>query len=208
MGKYVDDKGWEETYVPQVVAILRSLLHFLVEISVADALRDKKYAEDFSVKLDGTAVSVRLRRPKFLKKKEQRDLTIRSRRVSSAGDEIETELSKIKRGCGFIYLTGWADSSHAIPEWMLVDINKLRTSGLLEKRWSEIPNRDEDGKLDGTYFIAIPASVLYRSGCLIAWELNEKALQPTRSIIERNHIHVNKKLEQDKYATLWEGIPA
>lgn len=200
MADYITDKAWEETYVPQVVAIFQTLLHYLTDISVADKVKDRKYATDFEVKMQGRPISVRLRRAKY----DFRDFTIRSRRDNG----FETELSKLKRGLGSVFFYGWTTKDHKILEWVLIDLCKVRASGLLDRKWDETPNKDANGNPDGTYFIAIPIRDLYAAGCLIAWDVSEKALLPLRSHIPRVRVHVNKKPGQDIYVSLWEEVPA
>jgi hypothetical protein len=148
------DKSWEETYREQIVSILSAHVSHLVEITLASAEMDKHYATDYEVKVVGGTIAVRLRRSKY----QYRDLTIRSRRDSG----MKTELAKIKEGAAFRYFYGWTDEKRTIAEWILVDLDKVRATGLLEKPRREWPNGD------GTYFIAIPVTELKEAGCLLA----------------------------------------
>jgi hypothetical protein len=121
-----------------------------------------------------------------------RDLTIRSRRDTKA----KTELAKIKEGHGFRYFYGWIDDNDKIVEWMLIDLDKLRASGLLEKPRREIPNKDKDGNPDGTYFICIKSIELFNADCTIAYRL----LNKTKPFLVR-------KLENARYVDHFKTSP-
>ena len=151
---YKDRREWADTHETQVVDILKTLISHLVVLSVASDETDKKYATDLEVKLIGGTIAVRLRKPdcKF------RDLTIRALLDSGA----RTELAKIQEGYAFRYFYGWIDDAGNIVEWILVDLNKARETGLLNKKRSLIPN------YDGTYFIAITIDELEKTGCLLS----------------------------------------
>ncbi|HYT43386.1 MAG TPA: hypothetical protein VEP90_13695, partial [Methylomirabilota bacterium] len=143
---YKYDRKWQDQYTQQIMSTLKPLTPHCVELSIAPVEEDNKHATDYVVTMGRGSIAVRLRRPFY----DQRDLTIRSRRDNGI-KTIKTELAKIKEGYAFRYFYGWTDKN-IIPEWMLVDLDKLRQSGLLEKRWHEYPNKDKDGKPDGTYF--------------------------------------------------------
>jgi hypothetical protein len=157
---YKCDRQWADSYEDQVLRILTELMPHLVMLYVASDEKDMKQATDFEVRMKGGAIAVRLRRTK---KCRWRDLTIRTHRDTGS----KTELAKIKEGYAFRYFYGWIDENGIIVEWMLVDLNKVRSSKLLDKKRQEIPNKDENGNLDGTYFIAIPKDELREAGCLI-----------------------------------------
>lgn len=167
---YRRDKAWEEAYQSQVISILTSLIAHLAVISIASDEKDRSYATDFEVKLSGGTIAVRLRRPgcKF------RDLTIRARRDNGA----KTELAKIKEGYAFRYLYGWTDEQGKIAEWILVDLDKVRQAGLLEKERRFIPNGD------GTHFISIPAKELHTSGCLMSHHMKPRRVNVQSSLDE------------------------
>lgn len=157
---YQLDREWGDSYVSQVTRILTQLLPYLVEINTASIEMDTKCATDFTIKLKGGNVAVRLRRPKY----DFRDLTIRALRDSGS----KTELAKIKEGHGFRYFYGWIDKNNRIAEWILVDLDKVREMGLLDKKRPLIDN------YDGTYFIAISIAELEESDCLILSQLNNQ----------------------------------
>lgn len=158
---YKQDREWADTYEDQVLRILTQLMPHLVMLYVASDEKDKKEATDFEVKMKGGSIAVRLR---DMKECRWRDLTIRSRRIGKVqtGKDVKTELAKIKEGYGFRYFYGWVDENGIIAEWILVDLDKVRSSGLLDKQRQEIPNTDRT-----TWFIAIKIWELRNAGCLI-----------------------------------------
>lgn len=157
---YQRDREMADSYTDQVLSILKLLVRHLVVLTVAPAEEDNKHATDFTVKLVGGAVAVRLRRPDC----RFRDLTIRAQRDTG----VKTELAKIKAGYASRYFYGWTDANRTIVEWILVDLDQVRAAGLLEKKRGLIPNGD------GTHFISISIKELSESGCLIASKLLER----------------------------------
>lgn len=151
---FTRDWNWQEGYLPEVQRILLQNAVYLFNVSIASWYQDVKQATDMTVTLGGKpkAVGVRLRRADY----SYRDLTIRANRVSGA----KTELEKILAGMGDAYLYGWTNGSH-ISEWMLIDLNRLRSSGLLQYTKPQF-NRDRQ-----TSFIAIPYPTLRQYGCVL-----------------------------------------
>lgn len=124
---------------------------------------DLKLATDVIVmSTDRGRIAVRIRRNRYYGK--WRDLTLRARRRSGT----ETELAKIKAGACDWYLYGWSDGN--VPEdtrgnlidWLLVDLNELRRTDLLDD--SRIIWND-NGR---TGFIQISDLDLRQSECLVA----------------------------------------
>ncbi len=147
------DWGWADGYMPEIRRILTLNAVHLVSIEIASFQQDVKQATDMLFKMSGeTSIALRLRRPN----QQHRDLTIRAHRRSG----VETELSKLKAGHGDYYLYGWINGVD-IPEWMLINLSQLRQSGLLNRSWSLIPNKDRV-----TGFIAIPYMTLRTYGCI------------------------------------------
>lgn len=148
------DWTWSDGFLPEVRRILGMNALYLLEVAVASAQQDMKQATDMLVTVSGSiAVAVRLRRPVY----NHRDLTIRAIRSSGA----TTELEKIRFGAGDFYLYGWTQGLR-VPEWMLVNLHNLRASGLLNRQWQIIRNKDRR-----TAFIAIPHTLLKQYGCVV-----------------------------------------
>jgi hypothetical protein len=155
---YAVDRRMSDEYIPQMKSILKVLLPYWVEITIAPVEQDNQYATDLLV--NGT-IAARVRDTatcKYLADPKKRDLTLRVHRDTAK----KTELEKIIEGYASHYFYSWADKNHNIIEWIFVDLDKLRTSGLLDKERRWIPNGD------GTYFVAISKEELYEAKCIIA----------------------------------------
>jgi hypothetical protein len=160
---YQHDRQWGVGYEEQVKIILKKLIHHCVVISVAPAEEDNKHATDFTIKLLGGAVAVRLRRSDC----RFRDLTIRSLRSNGA----KTELAKIQEGFAARYFYGWTDIHRVIAEWILVDLDKMRSSQLFKIPRRPVPNGD------GTFFVAFSIKDLIDAGCLLEYQLSPETLR-------------------------------
>lgn len=179
---YTIDRTWADSYEDQVISILNDHISQLVVLSVASEEMDKKCATDFIITILGGTVAVRLRRLSEFKDPTLRDLTLRSRRLDSKGQDVKTERAKIKEGHAFRYFYGWIDDNGKIIEWMLVDLDKVREKGLLERERRDIPNTDRV-----TWFIAISVRELYVTDCLIDYqgtEIERKLKSPQRHVNE------------------------
>lgn len=153
---------YEKSLRNRVTEILRRHVAEIVEFKEADEEQDTKQATDFVVVAKAKSIAVRVRRPTSTSNasrgKVYRDLTIRTR---SAG-KGETEIDKLRKGWGDMYLYCWENQSGQLQEYMIVDIHKLRAAGLLDpKEIREIPNGD------GTYFYPINLERLRKAGCII-----------------------------------------
>lgn len=149
------DWRWSDRYLAQVDAIISLHAHLMYRVEQADPQADMQQATDMLLTFEGTrSIAVRLRRAYY----RFRDMTIRTVRVSGA----MTELEKINAGHGDYYLYGWTQGD-MIAEWMLVDLHRLRASGLLRQQWRVIHNRDA-----ATGFIAISYKTLRQQGCVVA----------------------------------------
>ncbi len=155
----VRDWGWSDGFLPEVRRILMLNSVHLFKVEIAATQQDVKQATDMLLTVSGQkAIAVRLRRAQY----PYRDLTIRSLRTNGT----KTELDKIRAGHGDYYLYGWT-CNYEIPEWMLVDLNQLRKSGLLTQSRT-IPNRDGT-----TGFIAIPYIILRKHKCITSANIYE-----------------------------------
>lgn len=143
--------------MPEIRRILALNALALFDFQIATAQQDIKEATDMVITTSGQkAIAVRIRRSNVT----FRDLTIRAYRTSGA----TTELEKIKEGAGDYYLYAWeASQSLSIGDWVLVDLHRLRHSGLLDHAWRRIANTDRK-----TEFIAIPVKVLREYDCVIS----------------------------------------
>ncbi len=176
---YEDRRAWADKNESQVLCILNTLLPHLAILSIATDETDKKYATDIEVKLVGGTIAVRLRKPDC----KYRELTLRT-------SALKSELDKIKEGYAFRYFYGWVDENGVIAEWILVDLDKLRSSGLLAMFRRPILNGD------GTHFIPFTIRELDDVGCIIARQLAERKVKLDVSLI--NGI---QRAKQRSYAT-------
>lgn len=158
MWNYEEQRNKSDLYLESFKDILeRNSLHFL-NFEVSDEYKDTQEATDMVIKVKGGDVALRVREPNV----HFRDLTIRSR--SRYGGK--TEIDKLREGFGKWYLYGWGDGVGNVNEYILVDLDKVRSFKILDRQRKEIPN------YDGTKFINISISELIMTGCLIASKLN------------------------------------
>lgn len=187
---YLRDRGWEGSFSSEVIDILTPLMHHIAKLCLASDYNDRKNARDFDLQLKGGAVACRLRRPFY----DNRDLTIRAFRIhQETGEVLKTELAKIKEGrAPSRYFYGWTDDNCKIPEWMLTDMDKVRSEGLLEGR--EVKN-NKDGV---TGFIWIPFEELREAGCVIAHSLSQQRNVKVQ-VSQEDRNEGDKRAEHRKY---------
>ena len=152
------DYDWQDTRIPLIIDILRQNAMYLLSVKVASQDKDTKQATDLLISVDGGDVSVRLRRPgcRF------RDLTIRSYRSNGH----RTEIDKIREGFARWYLYCWMDDPWTIGDWLLVDLDELRESGLLD---DDRPIKVNPGGRTG--FKRYNPRELDNEGCVLATNL-------------------------------------
>lgn len=112
----------------------------MMSVRIGTDKEDMEQSTDMVLEVNGATIAVRLRQASY----PYRDLTIRS---SLPSGHI-TELQKLKQGYTDWYIYGWCDSDE-IVEYILVNMNAVRQSGLLDVPRKQIRN------YDGTKFIAI-----------------------------------------------------
>mgnify|MGYP000417957347 CR=1 FL=1 len=151
---YTGNRLWSDSFTDQVVEILRANAMHMLTIRVATPEEDMHRSTDLVITVEGGDVAVRIRRASYLSR--YRELTLRSYNVNGA----KVELQKIIEGFGRWYLYAWADGDK-ITDWMLVDLNKVRESNLLDRPY--IINKDGE-----TGFIAITDYELRKADCMIA----------------------------------------
>lgn len=127
-------KNWEfsEKHIDKIKSILKNQAMHIVNIEVATVDEDLKKSTDLKVTITTGTVAVRIRRNncKF------RDLTIRA-----FSGNYETEIHKLRKGFAKWYLYGWLVNDE-IKDWMLIDIDKMRNSGILNNDKNIIMNYD------------------------------------------------------------------
>ncbi len=150
-----------------MIKILRQNAMYFIDVEIADDHKDLTESTDLVVNIEGGAdVAVRTRDKDNC---QFRDFTIRSRVASGA----KTELDKLREGFARWYLYAWELPKGAY-EWILVDMDKVRESGILHEQWPEKPNRD--GR---TWFIAIPLMRLSEADAIVNLRLSGRTRKMT-----------------------------
>ena len=150
------DWQWADGHMKAIVDVLQLNAMHLLSIQVASLERDMKKATDLVISVEGGDVAVRIRRPRY--RSRFRDLTIRAWRESG----VKTERDKLLEGFGDWYLYSWSDGNGGLSDWFLVDLNKLRESGLLKQKPVK---KNKDGR---SGFIAITDRELRAVGCMVS----------------------------------------
>lgn len=143
-----------ERHLPAVRRALLECLPHIVVLREATLEEDRQRATDLVLEASGS-VAVRVRQPEYLR---YRDLTLRA---WVEGRE-RTELDKIREGWGRWYFYAWSDGRDGLAAWMLVDLDRLRASGLLEG----LPLRLNPDRRSG--FVSLGHAALKRAGCVAA----------------------------------------
>lgn len=143
----------------QVEGIIRYNIGRLVDIRLAPYADDAKKATDLVISIDSGTVALRVRDAGC----PFRDFTIRS----SVPSGKQTELHKLREGYGRWYLYCWRTRSGVIRDWILVDMDKMRASGLLYRERQDIKNPD------GTCFRVFTIDELRKNDCIVAASLGK-----------------------------------
>ena len=160
MGEY--EKNWQfsENHMDEIKRVLRSLAMHIVNIEIASFEDDVKRSTDLKVRITSGDVAVRVRRAY----KAFRDLTIRAKNGNA-----KTEIHKLREGYADWYLYLWTNEKDVICDWILVDLNVLRASGLLNDDRLITMNRD-----GYTGFVAYSLAELDKAGALKNSNINGK----------------------------------
>jgi len=148
---------YKENITKEIKQILLDNSNIFIDIKFSTLIEDTKYATDFTVNILNKNIAVRVREPDC----KYRDFTIRAKAEYNG----RTEIHKIKEGYGDIYLYCWKDINYKINEYMIIDINKLRDSDLLNIYRKIIMNNDNTG------FIYIGINELEKENCLLVKKL-------------------------------------
>lgn len=152
--------AFEKSMMPQVKALLKKHAAHIIRIDTATEEEDTRQATDLVLRVDSGTIAVRIRRLEtMVKVKDKRDLTIRTRAHGGG----RTEFDKIRDGWGDWYFYAWSQKNQ-IAEYMLLDIQRIRSSGLLDalQNRQAIPNVG-----DNTEFKAISIDELLTNDCVV-----------------------------------------
>lgn len=149
------DRNWASERRRDVQEIIGRHLALLCNVRLATDEEDRTRATDLVVESSTGTVACRIRDMK----RTFRDLTIRVRRRSGA----KTEMAKLKEGYARWFFLGWATPPDArIGDYVIIDMDRVRASGLLEVRREE--HTADGGR---TLFVAIKVSELRYHDCLL-----------------------------------------
>ncbi len=143
-------------YKDDYLEILKRHPQYFFSMRQATPSQDMKEGFDYALSIDKTDIPVRNRKHKYL---SYGDFTIRSKSYYG----FETEIDKIRKGFGDIYLYAWkTEDESSIHTYMLIDLNEFRNSGLSDQIRMPMSNPDK------TQFFHYSISELRKSGCLIS----------------------------------------
>lgn len=165
MTEFKDNWNFSEKYMPQVCEVLRANAIYLIDIRVASEQDDVHHSTDLNVNVTGGNVAVRIRR----NNKTFRDLTIRAYKGGH-----KTEIDKLREGFADWYLYAWEGINNTFDDWILVDINILRKSGMLNQNRYITMNTDGDSG-----FVTYSIPELVSCGALTARKENALASRPS-----------------------------
>lgn len=158
---------FQHGYMVEAYRILREYMWGMVNFRLASEVEDTQQSTDAVLEVDGkVTIGMRIRRHKvYPKGKIYRDLTIRAQ--SKGGGK--TELSKMREGWCDWYFYGWLTPDKTLSEYMLVEVEPLRKSGILFDNRPITPNGD------GTGFVSYTLDELCSTVSLFVCDLtNEK----------------------------------
>lgn len=152
---YKENRAFADNWNPALSQIITENIATIATVKAAAHVADKRTCTDFVVTTSsGNTIAARIRRPDVSAK--FRDFTLRAK----AGG-ARTELEKIRDGYGDWFIYAWTGDRGAVIDWMLVDLNKMRSSGLLATDRKVIDNTDGE-----TGFVAFKRSELRAADCL------------------------------------------
>jgi hypothetical protein len=152
--EHIPDKNWADHYLPEIRKTILKFVDKILSIEPSTEEEDQQYNADYVLTVSSGKIACRIRRPSC----KYRDFTIRAWRKLGT----KTELQKIKEGFGKWYLYAWAKNNYVFDDWMLIDLDKFRASGLLNT------SRDLTQNPDGTTgFIHFNLSELYLGNCIV-----------------------------------------
>jgi len=142
---------WASGYNEKLFGIIRRHAGDIIDIRQSDEHEDCKQATDFVITVSVGTVAARVRNRSF--GRPFTDVTIRSYNKG-----MKTEIDKIAEGWGQYYVYYWAQCG----SWIFYNLNKVREHELLS-----LPNMKEKSNFDGTKFVMLDVTDLYRNDCVI-----------------------------------------
>lgn len=152
MNEFDKNWNWQLNFLDEIKDILKKQSMYIVDVQVANPDEDMKQSTDFKINITAGDVAVRIRRDTPF-----RDFTIRAKKGNSI-----TEIDKLRKGYCDWYLYLWT-KKNKIVDWILIDINKMRDTGLLSEQRAVIMNKD-----GYTGFVTYTIDELESHNCIIA----------------------------------------
>ncbi len=147
---------FQSRFYKDVMDILQhNAMHF-IKIKEADREADMKRATDMIIEVKGGDIAVRIRRPS-IKRRTFNDITIRAYK-----NGFKTEIHKIREGFAKWYLYCWTTKENMIDDYLLIDLDKVRESTLLNDDKITMNNDGMSG------FLSISIIDLYKNNCLVS----------------------------------------
>jgi len=129
-----------------------------LDIANATAKQDVEQSTDLIMVITGGEIGVRIRRRENWERNKMHLMW--SVRAICRGHK--TEIDKLREGFGRWYFMGWSENDKdSLIGWYLIDLNKVREIGILDRKWSIYPNGD------GTSGMYIPITKLRDEGCIL-----------------------------------------
>jgi len=153
---WLDDKTWADGYHAAIEDAVRNVAPDILDIRVvaADEEADQKRATDYIVQATTGDIACRIRRTSY----DFRDWTIRSSRPSG----VLTELDKLCEGWCRWYLYAWTQDATTFGDWILIDLDAVRESHILDSPRQETWNHDRSSA-----FVTISLDELRLIGALV-----------------------------------------
>jgi len=131
--EWEQDLAWADGFRSRLEAIVAGNAGRIVSIRRASEEEDQHHATDCVVTVETGEIALRVRRPNCA----FRDLTLRFRRRPWGALALDPqrgyEVDKILGGFARWYLYAWTTPAGGLSDWLLVDLDILRSSGLLEQ---------------------------------------------------------------------------
>ncbi len=160
----------QEQHIAAITDIIRQCAVHMISINLASEVSDTKYATDMVAETQDGSIGVRIRTYESASApgKWYRDLTIRAQTRNGN----RTEIHKLRDGFARWYVYAWEAQDRTISEWWFIDMNIMRTSGLIYEDRRLIPNGD------GTGFYAYQKHELQAIGAIIQQAVPKRIIYP------------------------------
>jgi hypothetical protein len=159
------DSQWKfsQKWMPDVIAILHANSMKFISITNSSQDEDLNKATDLNITIVGGQLGVRVRKSSILK----RDFTLRA---INTGHVTELEKLRNKNDVATWYIYGW-ETNNKLDDWIMVNIQAMKKSGLLYDNRKPIPN--PDGK---TWFNAYTIAELHKSNAIAEFKATSELM--------------------------------